>query len=94
MPTPEPAPPRRVTLLLCDADGALLGTLPPYDVDVPYWPETSSVVEGARRAYAVDVTVPCEQFLSGRQSAGTVRRDLDPLQSLPGRFLDAAYRLA
>ena len=34
---------------LVDGSGVLLGTLPPYDVEVPWWPEAAPVVAGARR---------------------------------------------
>ncbi len=50
-------PPRRVTLLLVDGSGVLLGTLPPYDVEVPWWPEAAPVVAGAREKFGIDVTV-------------------------------------
>ena len=50
-------PPRQVTLLLCDGSGHLLGTLPPFEVAVPWWQEVSDVVSGARELYDVDVTV-------------------------------------
>ncbi len=60
-PTPVEHPPRRVTLVLCtrgtSGHETVLGALPAFDVDVPYWPETRSVVDGARRAHGVDVTV-------------------------------------
>ena len=48
---------RRVTLVLCTRDGDLLGALPPYDVDPPWWPEVAPVVEGARERYGIDVTI-------------------------------------
>ena len=48
---------RSVTLVLVDADGVLLGALPPYPVDVPYWQETSDVVAEAVRLYGVTVDV-------------------------------------
>ncbi|HSK55063.1 MAG TPA: aminoglycoside phosphotransferase family protein [Jiangellales bacterium] len=48
---------RRVTLVLCTRDGDLLGALPPYDVDSPWWPEVAPVVEGASARYGIDVTI-------------------------------------
>ncbi len=48
---------RTVTLVLVDADGALLGALPPFDVAFPFWPEVSDVVAEARSRYGVDVAV-------------------------------------
>ena len=50
-------PPRQVTLLLCERSGTLLGTLPPFDVEVPWWQEVRDVVVAARMAYGVEVTV-------------------------------------
>jgi hypothetical protein len=48
---------RIVSLILVDGDGAPAGALPPFDIDLPYWQEVSSVVRGARERYGVDVTV-------------------------------------
>jgi Phosphotransferase enzyme family len=48
---------RRVTLVLVDGSGTVLGELPPFDVPVPYWPETADVVAEARKRYGVDVIV-------------------------------------
>ncbi|HYN68371.1 MAG TPA: phosphotransferase [Ornithinibacter sp.] len=48
---------RTVTLALVDADGVLLGALPPYPVSVPYWMETPDVVAEAVRLYGVTVDV-------------------------------------
>ena len=50
-------PPREVTLLLCDGAGDLLGTLPPFQVTVPWWQEAGEVVAGCRERYAVEVAV-------------------------------------
>ena len=49
--------PRTVTLVVVDPAGSPLGTLPPFDVDVPYWQEVAVVVAGARERYGVDLTV-------------------------------------
>ena len=49
--------PRVVTLLLCDRSGGLLGTLPPAESAVPYWPEVGDVVAEVRERYAADVAV-------------------------------------
>ena len=54
---PPPPPPRTVTLVLCDTSGRVLGQLPPLPSEVPWWPETASVVAGARERYGVEVTV-------------------------------------
>jgi aminoglycoside phosphotransferase (APT) family kinase protein len=46
-----------VTLILVDDVGRPLGALPPYPVEMPFWPETWDVVAGARERFGVDVTV-------------------------------------
>ena len=56
MPSPD-FPPKVATLLLCDPAGTLLGTLPPFEVEVPWWQEVLGVVDGARERYGVEVTV-------------------------------------
>ena len=56
MPPPS-HPPRQVTLLLCTRDGTLLGTLPPFGVEAPWWQEVGPVVDAVRESLAVDVTV-------------------------------------
>ncbi|MGI5245894.1 aminoglycoside phosphotransferase family protein [Dactylosporangium sp. CA-139066] len=48
---------RTVTLVLVDGSGAVLGALPPFTVEVPYWPEVWDVVAGARERFGADVTV-------------------------------------
>jgi hypothetical protein len=49
--------PRHVTLALCTGDGAVLGSLPPFDVEVPWWQEVSDVVAAARTVHGLDVVV-------------------------------------
>jgi hypothetical protein len=49
--------PRQVTLVLCRQDGDVLGALPPFEVELPWWPEVAPVVEGARREHGVDVVI-------------------------------------
>ncbi|MET0903036.1 MAG: aminoglycoside phosphotransferase family protein [Acidimicrobiales bacterium] len=56
---------RVVTLVLCQRDGAILGALAPFDVDVPWWQEMGPVVAGARRAHNIDVVIL--RLLSGEQ---------------------------
>jgi hypothetical protein len=46
-----------VTLVLCTADGVMLGSLPPFDVAVPWWQEVSDVVSAARDLHNLDVTI-------------------------------------
>ncbi|MEV6925853.1 aminoglycoside phosphotransferase family protein [Dactylosporangium sp. NPDC051485] len=48
---------RTVTLVLVDAGGDVLGALPAFPVERPYWPEVDDVVAGARERFGVDVTV-------------------------------------
>ena len=50
-------PPREVTLVLCLPDGTVLGALPPFRVEVPWWPEAGPVVDAARAVHGVEVTV-------------------------------------
>ena len=51
-------PPRHVTLVLCDRDGAVLGSLPPFDVAVPWWQEVSDGREHrCASLHGLDVTV-------------------------------------
>ena len=50
-------PPRLATLLLCDPAGDLLGTLPPFHVELPWWQDVAGVVVGARERFGVEVTV-------------------------------------
>ena len=54
---PPALPPREVTLLLCDRTGDLLGTLPSFEVTVPWWQEVGDVVAACRDRYAVEVAV-------------------------------------
>ena len=49
--------PRVVTLLLCDRSGGLIGTLPPVESAVPYWPEVGDVVAAVRQRYSAEVAV-------------------------------------
>jgi Phosphotransferase enzyme family len=48
---------RTVTLVLLDAGGGLLGALPPFDVDLPWWQEAVVVVDGARAQHGIGVQV-------------------------------------
>jgi Phosphotransferase enzyme family len=50
-------PQRRVTLVLCTRDGAVLGSLPPFDVPVPWWQEVADVVAAARAVHGLDVVL-------------------------------------
>lgn len=48
---------RHVTLALVDSGGAVLGALPPFHVEQPYWQEAHDVVLGARLHFGVEVSV-------------------------------------
>jgi hypothetical protein len=48
---------RRVSLILCDATGEILGTLPPFTVDDPWWPEVNPVIAVARERFGTEVIV-------------------------------------
>jgi hypothetical protein len=48
---------RRVTLVLCDSAGEILGGLPSFTVDDPWWPEVQPVIAVARERFGVDVIV-------------------------------------
>ena len=48
---------RVVTLVLCRRDGAVLGALAPFEVDVPWWQEVGPVVVAARQAHDVDIVI-------------------------------------
>jgi hypothetical protein len=48
---------RTVTLVLVDPAGGLIGALPPFDVDVPWWQEAGVVVDGARARHGIGVQV-------------------------------------
>lgn len=50
-------PPRVVTLVLCLPDGEVLGTLPSFTVEVPWWQEVGPVVDAARQLHGAEVTV-------------------------------------
>ena len=48
---------RDVTLVLVDAEGSLLGALPPFPVEVPYWQEMADVLDQARERYGLRADV-------------------------------------
>src|SRR5690606_21522321 len=60
---------RLVTLVLCTADGEVLGSLPPFEVAVPWWQEVGPIVEAARGLHGLDVTV-LRLMQAGNQSCG------------------------
>jgi len=48
---------RTVTLKVVGSSGALLGALPPFDVDLPWWMEAAEIVATARRLHGVEVAI-------------------------------------
>ncbi|GAA3294612.1 hypothetical protein GCM10020218_074030 [Dactylosporangium vinaceum] len=54
-------PTRTAVLVLVDGDGAVLGQLPPFDVRIPFWPETEDLIDGAR---ALGAEISVLRFLS------------------------------
>lgn len=48
---------RVVTLVLVSSGGDVLGALPPFEVELPWWSEVASVVSAARARFGVPVTV-------------------------------------
>ncbi|MGS0688658.1 phosphotransferase [Nakamurella sp. GG22] len=50
-------PVRHVRLVLCTPGGELLGALPTFDVESPWWRQVDDVVDAARRSFGVDVRV-------------------------------------
>ncbi|HUG47286.1 MAG TPA: aminoglycoside phosphotransferase family protein [Candidatus Limnocylindria bacterium] len=53
---PQP-PPRTVTLVLVTPGGELVGALPPFEVESPWWPEAQPVVRTARDRHGLEVTI-------------------------------------
>ena len=50
-------PPRIATLVLCTPSGAVLGQLPPLQVEPPWWQDAAGLVRAVREKHDVDVTV-------------------------------------
>ncbi len=48
---------RTVTLVLATPDGVVLGALPPFHVELPYWQEVRTVVDIARARHGLEVSV-------------------------------------
>jgi hypothetical protein len=63
-------PGRRVTLVLCTPDGAVLGSVPPFDVPVPWWQEVSDIVTAARDVRGLDVVLLRLLTTTGPASSG------------------------
>lgn len=68
-PPDVPAPPRVVTLVLCDAQGDLLAQLPPFEAAVVVWPDAESVVQVPASATArTSPSCACSRPSSWRRS--------------------------
>jgi hypothetical protein len=52
-----PIPPRFARLVLVTPDGEVVGALPPFPVETPWWQEAEPVVKAAREHHAIDVTI-------------------------------------
>lgn len=48
---------RLVTLVLVSGTGQPLGTLPPFPVESPWWPDVEPVITAAREIFGIDITV-------------------------------------
>ena len=49
--------PRDVTLVVCSPDGRVIGTLAPFGVDSPWWPDVEPFAGTVRERHGLDVTV-------------------------------------
>lgn len=59
---------------LCSATGGVLGQLPEFDVESPWWPDVEPVVATVRRLYGMDVSVlRLIGHEPGRRCGGAVR---------------------
>ncbi len=54
MPTP---PPRLATLVLCTPTGEVLGQLPPFQAELPWWQDAECLVRWVREHHGVEVTI-------------------------------------
>lgn len=56
MSAPKP-PPRTITLVLVDASGNVLGALPPFQAETPWWQDIGPVVRAVQAQHGLRVTV-------------------------------------
>ena len=73
---------RRVRLILCSENGAVLGSLPRFTVDSPWWPDVESVVETVRERFDVEVVVL--RLLSTRTESPVMGGDVSYLAEVVG----------
>lgn len=96
-------PPRIVTLVLVDGAGALLGALPPFEAETPWWQDLGPVVRAVRERHGVAVTLlrflsaerPCAPGGAVTYLAEVDRHDVAgvPLHAWPGTLRDHPLRL-
>jgi phosphotransferase family enzyme len=55
--SPIPGPPRSATLVLCTTTGDVLGRLPSFETEPPWWQDAAGIVTAAREHYGVEVTI-------------------------------------
>lgn len=78
-------PGRTVTVVLVDPSGGPLGTLPPFEVAQPWWPEATEIVEGVRERYGAEVTVlRLLRTEPGRRNGGRVTYLASSDKPVPG----------
>jgi hypothetical protein len=76
---------RRVSLVLCSRTGELLGKLPAFMIDDPWWPEVHSVIDAARERFAVEVVVlRLVDVVSDTHNGGDVTYLAELVQEPPG----------
>lgn len=102
MPAAAP-PPRIVTLVLVDRAGTLLGALPPFQAETPWWQDFGPVVHAVRDRHGLAVTLL--RFLEAERpcapgGAVTYLGEVDrvdvadvPLRAWSGRLRDHPLRL-
>ncbi len=52
-----PPQPRVATLVLCTSAGVVLGVLPPFQAELPWWQDAETLVRWVRAHHRVDVTI-------------------------------------
>lgn len=53
----DAARPRIATLVLCTSTGRVLGSLPPFQAEPPWWQDAEGLVRSVRETYGVEVTI-------------------------------------
>jgi phosphotransferase family enzyme len=57
---------RRVRLVVCSSTGQVLGALPEFEVETPWWPDVEPVVRAARARFGAELTVLRLLFADGK----------------------------